>query len=194
MKTSKILLPVISILLAALFLSVMPTEAEAAIYRDTVRLHIVAESDTREHQDIKLLIRDKVLTSYGSLLEARENAAEAEEVLFGRLGEIEANCAEWIREAGSNATVSVTLGKEWYNTREYADFTLPAGEYTSLKIVIGSGEGQNWWCVMYPPLCLDIAVKESGKGYTDTERGLISRSGYNVKFKLLEVASSIFRR
>ena len=194
MKTNKIILPITAILLATLFLAVMPTEAEAAIYEDTVRLHILAESDSIEDQTAKLMIRDKMLEKYSVLLDGKKSSIEAKAALSDILDEIQADCERWITEAGLSYTVKVTLLKEWYDTREYADFTLPAGEYASLKITLGKGEGQNWWCVMYPPLCLDVAVKKGNSAYTDTEGKLISDSGYNVKFKLLEVASLIFGR
>ena len=194
MKKHGILLPIISILLATLFLAIMPTEADAAIYEDTVRLHILAESDSTEHQHLKLIIRDKVIQKYGHLINACENKDQAELTLAKSIQQIEADCAQWISEAGFDSEVSVTLDEEWYNTREYANFTLPSGIYSSLKIEIGGGEGQNWWCVMYPPLCLDVALKETNDAYTESEKGLISNSGYKVKFKLLEVASAIFRR
>ena len=187
----KILLPTICILLSAMLIAIIPTDAEAAIYEDTVRLHILAPSDSAEDQSLKLKIRDRVLEKYSSVLAASKSTEDAKRTVRLKEEEIAADCRTWILEEGFDYPVSANLTYEWYETREYSDFILPAGEYASLKIVIGEGEGQNWWCVMYPPLCLDAAVARTDTGYTDEEYKLISKSGYRVKFKLLEVVSSI---
>ncbi len=191
----KTLLPAICILLCTLFISIIPTEADAAIYEDTVRLHILAESDSAEDQRIKIYIRDKVLEKYSSLFKQTKNAEDAKNSLRQSLTYIKSDCEGWLFDEGYNSSVNIELTEEWYNTREYDDFTLPAGIYTSLKITIGKGEGQNWWCVMYPPLCLEASLKDCDtNNYSDEEYKLISSSGYNVKFKLLEVTSAVFKR
>ena len=187
-----IIFSAVMVLMATLFIAVMPTEAEGAVYEDTVRLHILAESDSAEDQAVKIALRDAVLFEFGARLRAAECADNARAELLGTVGEIEDFCQAEIARLGYSGTVSVTLIDEWYETREYGDFTLPAGVYTSLKIVIGNGEGQNWWCVMYPPLCLDAALSESDAAYTKNEKQLVTKGGYRVKFKLLEVTSAIF--
>lgn len=187
----KIIFPTVCILLSAMLIAVVPTEADAAIYKDTVRLHILAPSDNVEDQTLKLKIRDKVLAKYSSLLSETRSCDEAKNKIRNSEQLIQSDCEEWIREEGYDYPVSVKLTYEWYETREYSDFMLPAGEYASLKIIIGEGEGQNWWCVMYPPLCLDAAISKNEEKYTDEEYKLISKSGYRIKFKLLEVVSSI---
>ena len=183
----------ICLLISVMLIAILPTEAEAAIYDDTLRLHILAPSDSAEDQALKLLIRDRVLEKYSAELKKVGSAEDGRAVLTERLDEIERDCRKWCREEGYGYTVTCELTEEWYNTREYSDFTLPAGEYASLKIVIGEGDGQNWWCVMYPPLCLDAALSDSGEKYTDEEESLVTGSGYNVKFKLLEVTSAILK-
>ena len=129
--------------------------------------------------------------AYSSLLSESKSSDEAKDKIKDAESLIKADCEKWIHEEGYDYSVSVNLTYEWYETREYSDFILPAGEYASLKIIIGEGEGQNWWCVMYPPLCLDAAISKSDVKYSDEEYKLISKSGYRVKFKLLEVVSSI---
>lgn len=186
----KLMAPIFSILIAALLMAILPTEAEAAIYDDTVRLHILANSDSREDQALKLALRDAILAEYGALLSGASDAAEAAERLRGELGSIERFAAERLRALGSDYAVRAELATEWYDTREYAGFALPRGSYRSLKITIGSGAGHNWWCVMFPPLCLDIAT-EAG-AYSDEENALIAGGKYRVKFKILELASEIF--
>ncbi len=189
----KILLPTLCLLISVLLIAVMPTDAEAAIYDDTIRLHILAPSDSAEHQALKFKIRDRMLEKYSDILSCTKNIDEAKSTVLSVAEDIKRDCEEWISEEGYNMSVSVELVEEWYETREYGDIALPAGEYTSLKITLGEGEGQNWWCVMYPPLCLDAALGEE-TSYTDAEKSLISKSGYRVKFKLLEVVSTVFSR
>ena len=182
-------------LITTLFISAVPTEAEGAVYDDTVRLHILANSDSDEDQSLKLDLRDALLREYGPLLSTPATTDEAEELIKDKLSEIECFSENFIRERGYTYDVSASLVREWYDTREYEDFSLPAGRYTSLKICIGNAEGKNWWCVMYPPLCLDIATeKDASSGhekYTSTEKGLISGK-YKIKFKVLELISDAF--
>ena len=181
----KTVLPTISILIAVLIFAAMPTEADAAVYDDTVRLHILAPSDSSEDQALKLEVRDAVLGEFGSSLGAC--AAEARETLRKSLPQIEALATDIAQKRGY--TASAALVREWFDTRTYGDVTLPCGTYHSLTITLGEGKGQNWWCVMYPPLCLDVASTES----TAVEGAIFtSESGYGIKFKLLEVAAILF--
>ena len=189
----KALLPTICILLCTLCIIFVPTEAEAAIYDDTLRLHILAPSDSTQDQALKLEIRDRVLDKYGRLIGNFKNLTKAEDEAKKSLPEIEEDCERWIKELGYDYPVSVTLTNEWYNTREYSSFTLPAGNYSSLKITIGRGSGQNWWCVMYPPMCLDASLGEETT-YSTEEKKLITGDKYRVKFKLLEVTSELFKK
>lgn len=181
------------IIIALLFISVIPTEAEAAIYDDTVRLHILANSDSEEDQALKLEIRDLLLEKYGSLISDSDGTDEARDRIEALLPEMRRDVEEWVRAAGYSYECDVTLSEEWYDTREYDGFSLPSGRYTSLRVLIGDAEGKNWWCVMFPPLCLDIATESAPSddallGYTGEEVRLIS-GGYTVKFKLLELLS-----
>ena len=198
-KTTNFLMTVVILLAVTLITAVLPTEEDAAIYEDTLRLHILANSDNAEDQRLKYGIRDKLLEKYGTRLGSSATPEEAKENISALIPEIEADVDEWIEEAGYNYNSSVSLGVEWYDTREYEDFTLPKGYYTSLQVMLGDAEGKNWWCVMYPPLCLDIATEESPHddaviGYTKEEYSLITDSGYNVKFKLLEIFSEAFSK
>ena len=200
----KTVLPAICILLCTLFITFIPTEAEAAIYDDTLRLHILAPSDSTEDQNLKLLIRDMVLDKYGALIRGCSDSDEAEMRLYEKIPEIKSDCEALVSDTGYDYSVDISIAREWYDTRDYRDFSLPCGKYASLKITLGEGEGQNWWCVMYPPMCLDVCVSEdenigketekdkteqSGEKYTKEEYKLIRDRGYRVKFKLLEVAS-----
>lgn len=188
----KVILPAICILLCTLCILFVPTEAEAQIYEDTVRLHILAPSDTVADQNLKLELRDFILNKYGKIISDSSSTAEAESKLLRFLPLIEEDCRAFIVDAGYSYPVTVELTEEWFNTRDYSVFSLPSGRYVSLTVTIGGGKGQNWWCVMYPPLCLDAALSDTADTYSDDELRLISKGGYRIKFKLLEVASAIF--
>ncbi len=196
-KEKRFLITVYALLLATIMLSVLPTEAEAEIYEDTVRLHILANSDSEEDQQLKLKIRDRLLLKYGEYLQEESCAEGAAQKLEVLLEEIEGSVEGWLKEYGSAYSAKVTLTKEWYETREYDDFTLPKGIYKSLKIIIGKGEGKNWWCVMYPPLCTSIATEKApadDNSYSKEEVLLIRGKKYTVKFKILEILSEAFTK
>ena len=189
----------IAILIITMLIAILPTEAEGEIYEDTLRLHIIANSDSPEDQALKLEIRDFVLTEYGQKLKGYRSMEEATAEVERLLSDIETAASEKLSKMGYHYTVDALLGQEWYDTREYDDFTLPSGYYTSLRIIIGSGEGKNWWCVMYPPLCLELATEEAPTDdgiidYTKEEVALIKSGKYNVKFKILEELSRVFAK
>ena len=183
-----LILSIFTLLVATIFLAVMPTEAEGAVYEDTVRLHIRANSDSQEDQELKLKVRNAILEKYSEKLSSFENKIDAESSIIQNLGEIEAYAQNIVREYGYSYPVKASVSEEWFDTRKYESFTLPKGYYTSLIIYIGEGEGKNWWCVMYPPLCLDVATEETS--YTDAENSLI-KGEYVVKFKILELISGL---
>ena len=189
----------VTLMIVTMIIGILPTEAEGEIYEYTLRLHILANSDSNEDQALKIKLRDKILTKYGNLLSRRESISEAIEKITERLPEIKADAGRWIAEMGYDYKVDALIGEEWYERREYEDFSLPAGYYVSLRIIIGEGEGQNWWCVMYPPLCMEIATEAAPPddgviNYTKEELLLISSSGYQVKFKILEELSRVFAK
>ena len=193
----RMFLPSFILLICTLVIAIIPTDAEGKIYSDTLRLHILAESDSDEAQAIKLEIRNRLLKKYATALSKSESVDEAIRLSDSMLSDIESDVNAWLCELGSDAGATVTLTEEWYDTRVYEDFTLPKGYYKSLRVIIGEGDGQNWWCVMYPPLCLDLSLENAPADdgildYSKEEVRLISGGGYNVKFKLLEIISDIF--
>ena len=182
------------VLIITLLLSVLPTDAEANIYEDTIRLHILANSDSKEDQALKISVRDGLLLEYGERLRSAGSFEGAAQLAEGLLSEIESFAEELINAEGYDYSVTAILSEEWYETRDYDGFSLPCGIYTSLRILIGEGKGKNWWCVMYPPLCLDMASSEIyDNKYSEEENALISADGYRIKFKLLELAADLFR-
>ena len=194
-------IPKIAIYLLAItmLLSFLPTELEAEIYEDTVRLHILANSDSSEDQALKIEIRDRILQKYGEDLRKYGTKSEAEASIKALLTQIESDAERWIDEMGYAYSVRATLTEEWYETRDYGDFSLPCGIYTSLRIIIGSGKGQNWWCIMYPPLCTELACEDAPADdglidYTKEEIKLIGGGKYQIKFKILEELSRCFAK
>ena len=181
------------ILVLTLFIAAIPTEEDYAIYEDTLRLHILPSSDSKEDQAIKLEIRDKLLQgcAKGEYGEVTPNMNDDEKQYVVKAVERDVN--QWLRDLGSEDLCSVRIEKEWFPTRDYTDFSLPCGYYEALIIDIGAAEGQNWWCVMYPPLCLDIATEDYTPEpvYTEEEEMLIR--GYSVKFKVLELINTILK-
>jgi stage II sporulation protein R len=172
-----------------MIIAILPTEAEAKIYEDTVRLHILAPSDKKEDQELKFALRDAILENFSDELSGFENSSIAKEELSKKLSKIDSFSNEFVKNQGYDYAVSVSLTNEWYDTRVYEEFTLPCGYYSSLRVIIGEGEGQNWWCVLYPPICLDFAT---GVGYNPSEEALIMGK-YDVKFKILELLSELCR-
>lgn len=176
--------------------SYIPTKRECDIYNSTVRLHVIANSDSETDQNLKLKVRDKILERMSSYnAKTKEEALNYIENDKENLKKIAENC---IKENGLNNTVQIELGEENYPTREYEDFSLPAGKYTSLRIIIGEGNGQNWWCVLYPPLCTSYAIEYDDDsvdvGFTKDQYNFITGNNkeFKVKFKLLEMASQAF--
>ena len=195
----KLLVSSVILLTATLFIAAIPTDAEAKIYEDTLRLHILANSNSEEDQALKLEIRNLLLSKYGARLKNTESIESAIDTAKGLIRDMEGDVSEWLRNYGYDYPVRITLTEEWYDTREYENYTLPRGIYTSLRVIIGSGEGKNWWCVMYPPLCLELACEDAPHddgiiNYSNEEIKLINRGEYNVKFKILELLSDAFAK
>lgn len=150
-----------------------------------VRLHVIAASDETAEQELKLRVRDNVLEYLTPVLDKAESPEEAQRIINGELTSIKA-AAEACAEGRS---VSVTLGQEYYPTREYEGFTLPAGQYQSLRVILGEGKGHNWWCVVFPPLCVSAAEQNKAlDAMSEPERGLITEAdGYELRFRIVEL-------
>lgn len=193
-KTRKIIAPSLILLIVSLIMAAIPTDAEGAIYEDTIRLHILANSDSEEDQNLKLTVRDGILKKYSDALSIESSTEDAKKRIEALLPSVKKTAEEIIRENGYSYSCSVELGEEWYDTRKYQDFSLPCGYYSSLVIRIGEAEGQNWWCVMFPPMCLEFATSGNKSSYTEEEIGLIGGGKYKIKFKTLELINNAFFR
>lgn len=182
------------LLLLVCMLSVLPVNGEEAVFDGVIRLHILANSDTPLDQANKLAVRDAVLEAYGDALAGYPTREAAAEALSYLLPEMEALAKKTLEGLGDGSPVAVTLTEEPYPRRDYGTFALPAGEYLSLRILIGEAAGENWWCVLYPPLCLGTAT-DTPVGMEDATYGLLTENGggsYTVKFRLLELLETYF--
>ena len=166
--------------------------AQSQLAERVVRLHVLANSDGQEDQALKLLVRDRVLARATELLTQAGNRAEAESLLRDCLPELERAAALEIQNSGYDYAVSIRLEDTVFPTREYEGFTLPAGRYLALRAVIGAGEGRNWWCVVFPPLCAaasaEVPETALAAGLSPAQVGLITEEnqGYVLKSKLVE--------
>ncbi|MBO4937404.1 MAG: stage II sporulation protein R [Oscillospiraceae bacterium] len=164
---------------------------------ELIRLHVVAASDCDEDQALKLRVRDAVVENLNAALADVTDAEQAKAYLRENLPKIESLANRVLAEAGCSDTVHVSLAVEEFATRVYETFTLPAGIYQALRIVIGEGEGHNWWCVVFPSLCVpatsdgfeDVAA---GAGFPDAlTSALEGDDGYEVRFFLLDALGSL---
>lgn len=166
--------------------------AQTQLADRVVRLHVLANSDKEEDQALKLLVRDRVLARATELLTRARDRTEAESLLRAELPELEALAERELRLSGCDYPVTAELTDTEFPTREYDGFTLPAGEYLALRVVIGEGAGRNWWCVVFPPLCTaasaDVPAAALAAGLTEDQVGLITEEdrGYVLKFKTVE--------
>ena len=193
---------------AALFLAfgltltagVWSSASASALAGKVLRLHVVANSDTQEDQVLKLQVRDAVLEQADLLLEDVTDRGEAEAVLSQQLQALAEAGAAVVAGAGYDYPVTVSLEDCWFPTKVYDGFSLPAGTYRALRIVIGEGGGQNWWCVVFPPLCLgsvteEVAATAAQAGLSEDQVSLITGrdGGYVLKFKLIEWWDSLIQ-
>ena len=165
--------------------------------QELIRLHVVAASDSEEDQAVKLLVRDAVVASLQDTVSDCENMDDAEEYLNEQLPEITTVANTVLRNCGSHDVAVVTLETEEFPTRVYETFTLPAGVYRSLRITIGEGEGKNWWCVVFPTLCIGATAEDfeeiaAGAGFPETlTETLQQENGYEVRFYLLDLLGNL---
>lgn len=151
---------------------------------ELVRLHVIAVDDSETEQAVKLAVRDAVLECLEPALSDAPDAEAARGIIAASLGEVR-SAAE--REAGGREA-AVTLTQEYYPTRYYESFALPAGKYMSLRVILGEGEGHNWWCVVFPPLCLSIALDPATDAMSAPDAEIIADAdGTQIRFRLVEL-------
>ena len=163
-----------------------------------IRFHVIANSDSAEDQELKLAVRDATLARAEELYPQNATLAQAQAALEGNLNLLAAAGREVVEEWGYDYPVAASLEDCWFPTKEYEGFALPAGNYTALRVTIGEGRGQNWWCVAFPPLCLGAASEtvdqalEAGH-FTPGQSALVTGDGeeYVLKFKAMELLGEL---
>lgn len=157
-----------------------------------IRLHVVGASDSAADQAVKLQVRDAVLKTVESQLAGMTDVEQAKQYIQNNLSALEAAANETLAAAGTGHKATVTLTEEAFPRRQYDTFALPSGVYESLRVVIDSGEGKNWWCVVFPALCLPASSDEFqdtavGAGFSDSlGKTLSGEPAYEIRFFLLD--------
>ena len=187
----------ICLIVAALFWTGGLIADKQTLRRELVRLHVVAASDSAEDQQLKLRVKDAIVESLQDDLAKLEDAEAAKAYLQANLSKIEALANRVLEEAGCTDTARASLAVEAFATRVYETFMLPSGMYEALRITIGEGEGQNWWCVAFPSLCFAATAEgfeeaASCGGFTDELIDTLEgKDGYEIRFYLLDLLGRI---
>lgn len=191
----------VSLLICLALLFLLPLSGEEAVYSQTLRLHILANSDSEEDQRLKLEVRDAVLTEVERLTADCKSADQARQAVAQSSSYLECTAEKVIKNAGYDYTAKLIIGDEYYPKRSYNDVTLPAGTYCSVRIAIGEAQGQNWWCILFPPLCTQAAEKQEEElveaGFTPDQIKILTESEsprYVLKFRFLEILEEILAR
>lgn len=200
LKIGRIFVILILLSLFILISAISYVDAVSNNIADSVfRLHVIANSDSKEDQELKLKVRDELLSYMNIISKDSTNKQEAMQIANEHKEEFIQIAEKVIKENGYNYTVNVQVGKADFPTKYYGDITLPAGTYDALKVQIGEAKGQNWWCVMFPPLCFvdvstgivpDNSKQELKQSLDNEEYDLISKTDDNeilFKFKIVEL-------
>lgn len=190
---------VLALFVACLVCTALWAEAtQVRLASQVIRLHILANSDSEEDQALKLEVRDRVLETTSALLAGETEPQAAAVLLDQHLDDIAQTAAQEISVQGHDDRVEVRLEQTWFPTRQYQGISLPAGNYLALRVLIGAAEGHNWWCVVFPNLCLP-AVSERALEASTLTPGQISllqeeETSYVFRFKTLELWQSLKHR
>lgn len=190
LKTGKIL-AIAAVLCAAVLFGLLLAD-RFSLHNGLIRLHVVADSNSEEDQTIKLAVRDAILDRIASDIEAFDSVSQAQAYLQSNLADLESVANRALQAAGSMDTAIVTLGKEAFPMRQYDTFCLPSGVYESLRVTIGSGEGKNWWCVVFPSFCFgatskDFCTSAVSAGFSDSLANTLSAEReYKLSFFFLD--------
>lgn len=171
--------------------SVIPFEAQCSeLSKDVFRLHILANSDSEADQSLKIKVRDKVLEFTEDLFNSASSKEEAESIISGNLQSISNVAYQTVIDNGYDYNVTAQITNMYFSTRYYEEYTLPSGMYDALRITIGEGEGHNWWCVMYPSICISSAQDKDSKAkevFDENEYDIVRNEQYQYKFKIVEM-------
>lgn len=183
---------IVSMLIVAASLTVVSALGDFRVQCEEIsekvlRLHILADSDSEEDQQLKLKVRDAILEESESLFSTSQNKADAMKIIVKNKERIERLAKETLQANGCTDSVTAELTEVYFNTRTYGEITMPAGYYDALQVKIGSGEGKNWWCVLFPAMCVPSATSVQMEDVlTAEEMNVLEEDGYAVRFKIVE--------
>ena len=166
-------------------------DASNDISTKVLRMHVLANSNSINDQRLKIAVKNNILKSTQELFTDCDNLEESIEIAQSNTELIKASAQVVIKKYNKNYDVKVYVDNEFFDVRQYKDFTLPSGNYNTVKIVIGEGKGKNWWCVMYPAVCISACSDDFDKALTKEEKKLITSKKYIPKFKILEIINKI---
>lgn len=161
--------------------------------QELIRLHVVAASDSVEDQAVKLQVRDAVMASLKQALSDATDVEQAKAYIQAHLPQIEAAARSVLQKMGLEETVTVRFLEETFSARDYDTFSLPSGVYESLRITIGEGSGKNWWCVLFPQLCIQnsqgtVEDVTAGAGFSQQLTNTVTqKDGYRIRFYFLDL-------
>ncbi len=162
---------------------------------DVLRLHVLANSDSEEDQQLKLKVRDALLKTGKNIFDGSVTRENAEEKIKEEKEILIETAEKVIEENGFDYDVEITVTEEFFTTRTYENVTLPAGRYMAVRVLIGESTGKNWWCVMFPPLCIPTAQPDINLFFTEDEIKLVkSDPKYEPRFKIVEIYESLKNR
>lgn len=180
--------------IVAMLMGAYLNREQRALADSIIRLHVIANSDSHADQELKYQVRDRILTEAAALYQPGDDLQQVRKNMVDNLTLLAQAGREVVEEQGYDYPVSATLERTWFPTKKYTDFALPAGNYTALRIVVGEGQGENWWCVAFPPLCLGsvsetVDEAAAAGNFTSEQVSLITgeSGGYVVKFKAIEL-------
>lgn len=190
----------LSLLIALIICGVLNINAFSqqcdSIREKMLRMHVIANSNSEEDQQLKLKVRDAVLSAGKDVFDGSVTSDDAKEKITPHIDYLEKVALNTIKNEGFDYNVKITVENEYFNTRTYDNsVTLPAGNYNAIKVIIGDGKGQNWWCVMFPPMCLPTSVAECeiSDVLTESETEIVTETEkYKFKFKIVEFFEEIF--
>ena len=196
MKTNKSILLIKSAVIAFILTTLYSFQAVCTeIPNNVFRFHILANSDTEEDQTLKLKVRDKVLEKTKILFDTANSKSDAEEYVKANLDAIEEIAQNEVYKNGYNYPVKAEIVNMHFDTRHYESYTLPAGMYDALRITIGNAKGHNWWCVMYPSICIstvDEGKSRARNALSDDEYSVVTDEKVEYKFFIVELFQRIF--
>lgn len=161
----------------------------ASVRDDTLRLHILANSNSEIDQNAKLYVRDEILKNHGEAFSGNISKSGARITAQNYMQDICKTAQNALEEKGLNYSVKVSLVNMYFATTVYTGFTLPAGKYDAVRVELGQAKGKNWFCVLFPPLCVPAAMDDANQGYSQAESNAV-KTPYKIKFALVEWAQA----